>query len=518
MIAKNPSAHQLQELTDTNLIGLRLKLPKSRKLQQNFAVLKPINPIGIRLFIHGRELFTRDAAQRYFASRNHADFSYADFGEAAKQKIRRLLSPKSLDERLNDYALPDDEVAAEHHRLARLKARFPHFDPPELPALSKGNARAAHEKISRAMEEHGLDPDLQEENEFLQKACRDAAEKKLAGAITQLKTQHREPLAHHFERPLLDYLAAHGWDPEIPANFLAGIKAVPHPLEAPLEDILAQGIEARTEKLLHRAASQMANPYEYFFADWEDHVGGKLLSQVHSRVLRNALRTHTAILFSNGPNMSVFHDVVGYSRNTWKGATGGYFEHRPAARTHNFILLSDDLSPLVTCHEFEHQRDLTQERPFTSRYADSLPADIVLDGIHLKAIKKFVEEFNPDSCNPADREMLLTLAKKVRHVPADIDASSAPPSLLHAAHALVAFHVNVVYSHCMAFFEPDTESVYYGSRRAQRQEVPAVLAGLKGLYPAAFLRELLPNLYERFIEHRLENPGLSDSGKSFHLG
>jgi len=75
----------------------------------NFQVFAPDNLSGAKIYVHGREMFSEKAAEKYFAPETDKDaFAYNDFSDVAKDRIRHMLSHETFGTRMFDYGWPTD--------------------------------------------------------------------------------------------------------------------------------------------------------------------------------------------------------------------------------------------------------------------------------------------------------------------------------------------------------------------------------------------------------------------------
>lgn len=488
-----------QALLDGCRIGVRLPQGiDGRYGRQNFAMLRPINPIGSQIFLHGRELFSPEAAQHYYRQGGRRDFSYDEFSEPAKEKIRRYLSPQGLNDRLFDYMEPRDWATYVAHEIARAKIRWPQIELPEFPPITRQNAKGQLSALYVALEGEGIDlariddvvyyPGPPEREQCL--AERKAHAQKL---LEQLSIAWGERVKESRLKTLTAKLDANGWDPEMVRNFHAGLKTNPSP-NTTLDAILAAGIEARTEELLREAAGQMCDPYSQGFRQNEKEMAGMIVSSLQPRVLHLLVAQAAPVIASHSPRMSECADLLGYEPEDWAQVRGVFHGVGPMESSvcRPYIVVARANPPEILKgiirHEAEHLRDVTRRRPFSS---DSLvlEAAIAADTLRIKRLYADVQE---TARPPSDEVRKLAGLRGYR-----VDG----PENLACMRTGLSEDLEEVARKCYCFME-GSDMNWYSTRHAQRFEAVAVMAELKHSMGTSFMREVLPNLYALFIRDR----------------
>lgn len=499
---------------------------QEKKFTQNFAILTAYSPIGNRTVIHGREIFSPDAARKYFADGSDKEhFAYEDFSEAAKQKIRALLSPESLQSRMEEYVTPQNMVDYLKYYLEWLKEEIPGFKMPDIPEINEANYLPVTMQIASALEKQGIELGERTESALFPSESHIAKVKqkllsfavaKLDDAVTELEADEKS--VKHFKAALTELLEKNGYDPEIVSNFTAGVRVLPDISNQSLETIIHTGLEKRVEERLRTCAAQIANPYDAKFVEAEKMVADTLVHSVQPRVLRNIQRRKSAVLVSDGDNLGVFQDVLRVGGSHWLGVAGKYDPKFPFHANHanDFVLLTaPELDyktlGLLARHECEHHRDFTQNDvpPYAAYYKDKLGECMAEDRQHLRETLELLE--NTTSQSPAkDVERIKKLAmKRGGYAEQEIDDFSVMRRRLLDDVKDIRQVVR------LSFLPDENEKAHecYDLGYAQRVEVPAVIEHLKGQYGSAFIKELMPRMCESVAFHRAQSNTLRDSAR-----
>ncbi|MFO0388156.1 MAG: hypothetical protein ACK502_00330 [Alphaproteobacteria bacterium] len=524
-----------QELLDSNLLGVRLLDLQSRTQfddrtrDSNFAVYRPANPTGSRVFIHGRDLFSNAAADMYFSSTiNAGHMPYGQFGEKAKNKIRRALSPESLYERVDDYILPKSDAEYVKQELAK-----DGIDPSEV---NQNNAYTTYNNLQREREQKGQfnasqhidhthlpDPIFKQR---IKKYIMPLANQLMQEALAELEYKGQAAIADHYKHALDALLQTNNYDPEIVHNFSAGVATLTRGRLPKIEDVIKHGLEIRVEAVVRDLAEKVSNPYAPKFKAKEIEAAEALAKHMQPRLLRNALRTNTAIILTNETRLASFNDILGYTSEDWETAGGAYSgatplqPHNPS--TNNFIIIAggnalDDFNyrevQRVGRHEFEHHRDLNQESNFTYYNRHYLEQAIKADRANLKTVHDLVKKAaDGNHLKPAEHALL----KKALPALKSQDGAEAiiEPYPYYVTLRRSLSMLNTFAERCSVFFgEQDARYTHYSTRSKQHHEIPAIIAELSAEFGSANTKGLLPQLTKMYREHRLNNPGLRDDSQ-----
>lgn len=543
LFTTNDRQEGIDHLITSNLIGLHLSesfvarmeqnegegvgvpveetpLPaKDEKFTRNFTVVAIGSPLGNRAFIHGREIFSREAAEEFFKAQNKEIFPYASFSEVAKKKIRALLSPESLPSRMADCVAPPDIVEYAKYYIEWLKKEIPGAVVPDIPPVNAENFSAVFTQLGKALEAQGIDVgELSETTYFPSEVYLLDIKSRLRlhglSKLQEVMEHEGEAVAHLL--PLLERrLEAGGYDPEIIMNFTEGLRTVQDAANASLDAIIGAGLEKRVEIILRQCAAQVSNPYSAVFTEAEMKVADTLVHSVQPRVLRNIQRQKTAILITDDEHIGGFSDILRVECPTWLDTGGKYEPKTPfhADHAHDFVLiaargLDRQRLGIISRHECEHHRDCTQSDtpPYAIYYKNTLDECIADDRRHLLDVLEFLENITPHSSGRDKQRFESLVLQRTRGAkPAVDDFCMQRRQLLNDANAICRTAKS-------SFFagEDEAPSKHYEMKYAQRMEVPAVIAHLEGHYGSGFIKALMPRLYETVQFHRAQSNVLRD--------
>ncbi len=497
----------------------------SDEVKSNFAVYRPANPTGSRVFIHGRDIFSKPVADFYFSgSVNAAHMPYSMFGDGAKGKVRRALSPEGLFERIDDYKLPKSDVEYVRQKVTSNGG--------DATVVTEKTAYAIHEALMKKLEEQGHDHRAyihMSEQEFGKaiKKLRPATCKFMQDTLMQLRARGAADISYHYEGALTDYIKTHQWDPEIVRNFAQGVTTLNDHEFPPLEAVIKAGLEKRVEQELRQLVDQVSNPYTPEIMAKEKEAAELLAKHMQPRLLENALRTNTAIILTNDSRLGEFADILGYTSEDWSTSAGVFSAASPVKKRHpvanNFIIIGGgntidtfDVQAIRRYgrHELEHHRDLIQDEDFLRFYDKQTIEDAIMrDRAHFKTVDELLKRtYGGTALKPKEESIL----RKAVPALAMIDASDPHAAASERNAILHKYRISVMpdaRNRCSVFFNDGDSSGHYATKAKQKVEIPAIIAELSALHGSAEIKALLPNLTKLYREHRLQNAGLRNDSQ-----
>ena len=325
------SAKLTQQLRDNGSIGLKLKISgggngehnaggESTGYTQNYAMFAPFGPIAPKLFVHGRQLFRdRQAADSYYAGNSSAD-PHAIFTSSAIERIHRLFSPETFEERLMCYTMPQDRLSFGQSMVQMLTKQFAHVDFSDVPTPTADNIceviTAAHKAIEKSGANSGvLLEDQLHPPEDVKQLVRESLKQNMENLFSSqasrlLQEPWQQARALELKDALMHKIADAGGDPEIIVNFMLGLMQ-PGGNTAPLDELIEHGHQIRTRTILHLLARYMQNPYSERFTEQETRVAKIIATSVQPRVLQHLQRDDIPFIVADAENSRVFDDVIG---------------------------------------------------------------------------------------------------------------------------------------------------------------------------------------------------------------
>jgi|GEM_PF-1931328 len=491
-------------------------------MQQNFVITQPLE--NIRVFLHGRELFTPEMASKYFADGFDKDSVTIDmFSNNVAAKIRAAMLPGSLAARLpkTAYLTKDETTELARYQLAEAKKRFPHLDYSSLPPLSHETAEKLRVELGELLATHVTEDysDVITNHPLLITSC-DTIEQHVANysvkaetffkdALEDLASDEERERAISYKQQLFDFMAKHDWDPEILNNFMKGIPLVKE-ANAYVPSIIFEGLNTRVEKAEQKLLGEikaMSNPYDPRFSMAERDVAKAIVSAVHPRVLAKARERSMHVLVTDAAStkeegIDVFKEMS--ISNDGLNA-GGYYQKSmfiEGAQSGDVIILSAAGMNFPTLaeyarHEFEHMVDFLGPK-FHTLPESKLDAAMKKDRYTLDSWHNLIREITPHS-PPKDIYKVYSLASmlamKQPKTPSKQSLRETQRELLK-----VMAHVQEWAKNFMP--KPgDTINDFYTTRENQLDEAMPVIAQLKSVYGNEFVKTLMPETYKLTTMH-----------------
>lgn len=483
-----------------NLVGVMVEKLWMELPIKNFAVFSPVTPIGSKLVIHGRDLFSNEqTATDYFSltSEQRKKFPVTRFGDAARNKIHAVLSPAGLRERLYDYDKPASEVAMVRQEYQRLKTEYPRAGLHKSENLSPYNAYAVLQRLQAFEEAQGVDitqrdHDRRHPSDAALVELRKKRETSVTRQVERFFARQTAPAdQERLQAPLLAYLKAQDFDPETFYNFSAGYS---NGDSESVEAVITRGLERRVEIYLRALAEQVDNPYNPRLQEAEERFAVMIAKAAQPRILERIFRTGTPILGTDSSRARNIMTLFGSESHA--GSAGFYHEreihpNRNPPLTHDPIVITMNDFDLhsIRCtgrHEMGHRHDFGAPEIFAQRRKTQISAAITEDKTHLEWLireaKKYTEGSNP------------TL-ESLRAMRARRDGCAGMLDVMRTLESIQK------YGACFLSPNDDTQN-HYGTTYTQHSEIPAILDDFSYEYGTAFMKIALPELYKLYREHR----------------
>jgi hypothetical protein len=507
-----PATHSTEGTAKLEAAGPARNKPQKGKIK-NYVIIKPYGPLGSKLFLHGKDIFTPEAAERFYAD-DDAFLNRALLNPAAVERVRQIFLPESFEDRVENYFLlkTPDVASSLLLGLEIAKERYPNVDFSSVPAPTADNGVEFLAAIEDVLKSNGIDMTaIMEAAQAGTSPTKDIAKKRIReempGVLEAYLRGGEESLSAQYAKRkvgtgLRDYMAAHQWDWEILDNFKAAVRSEHAETCNSLEELLLAGAGLRAERSLTAAAMGMHNPYDSRFDLCESEVARHVVNSVQPELVLSALRDHTALMFVDDREIAAFGDFRGFPFPP--GAYGKYQPNSPLSRYFsNFLLFAGKglgIGGLTLCHEFEHKLDLDAKVTFSSRYGGTIPQMIAADFAHSARLEAYLATV-ADRSSAGETTPLFILARKkgMRFHPA-LTVEEIRDSLLHDIRYIR--REAAVFAPEQAQGEPASHAKVYATESSQWVEIPAILEELKATYGKPFIDEVLPQLSQATEQHR----------------
>jgi hypothetical protein len=488
---KNQLATQLVE---NYLVGARIpnrpnlpgSWPKHRGDSiQNYAVLDITkeNWEPNYVLIHGRELFTPEAAHRFFTAKyDHANTPSEMFKDKAKEKLRKWLTPETFSERrlLCNYD-PSDTAENIAKMVQQIRSKYPALKIRSLPPLTPENDKEIVDALNEA---YNAEPFRKQETQTI------------LAEFNRTSLPDIRKRAHALMPKVLQVLEHYKQDPQVLRNFLAGICIAPLG-EDNIAAIIDMGLEERVRTMLISLAKTMSNPYDERFLDMEKEVAQKAVDSVHPRVLRMGIRRKTVLIYTTDrkcPEPELLEEdnlcgryQKGYGKSSDFVIVREHDDPEEEKRTfrHEYEHMADGCAPkrFGELHEKDAHDMFRKDNNNVEQYLIWLEAHILQPGARTQTILADMEA----KLNPQQRNSLPKDSKKRAAVLRDF--------------------VNDIDSHLDDFAKAHLgiTSRLYDTHKRRVNEIAPVIEELNMEYGKAFVTLILPNMSRAVSKYRYTN-------------